>query len=97
MVNLLKPCRGDRNHHRAESRPTFAKEAAVAAKFIAHELPADFVKNLEDDRKAIDAGEDAVEGDDNEGVVSTAAVGRLIRDDMKEAVKKRLSIARGIT
>jgi len=38
----------------------------------------------EDDRKAIDAAEDAVESDDNEGVASTAAVGRLIRDGMKE-------------
>ena len=60
------------------------KKAGVAAKFIAHELPADFVQHLTDDRAAIDAAEDTMEGDDQEGVASTAAVGRLIRDGMKE-------------
>ena len=62
------------------------KKAGVAAKFIAHELPADFVQHLVDDRKAIDDAQDAEESDDSEGVESTAAVGRLIRDGMK-AVK----------
>ena len=60
------------------------KKAGVAAKFIAHELPADFVQHLTDDRKAVDDAQDAEESDDSEGVESTAAVGRLIRDGMKE-------------
>ena len=60
------------------------KKAGVAARFIAHELPADFVQHLTDDRKAIDDAQDAEESDDTEGVESTAAVGRLIRDGMKE-------------
>ncbi len=60
------------------------KNAGVAAKFIANELPADFVKDLTDDRAAIDAAKDEVESDDNEGVQSTAAVGRLIKAGMKE-------------
>ncbi len=60
------------------------KKAGVAAKFIAHELPADFVQHLTDDRAAIDAAEDAKESGDQGGVASTAAVGRLIRDGMKE-------------
>jgi hypothetical protein len=60
------------------------KKPDVAAKFIVHELPADFVKNLEDDRKAIDAAQDTVESDDAESVKSTAAIGRLIRAGMKE-------------
>ena len=55
-----------------------------AARFIAHELPADFVQHLTDDRKATDNAQDAEESDDSERVESTAAVGRLIRDGMKE-------------
>jgi len=60
------------------------KKPGVAVKFIAHELAADFVKNLEDDRKAAAAAQDAEESKDAEGVTSTAAIGRLIRDGMKE-------------
>lgn len=60
------------------------KKAGVAAKFIAHELDANFVQNLTDDRKAIDDAQDNVESDREGGVASTAAVGRLIGDGMKE-------------
>ena len=60
------------------------KKAGVAAKFIAHELPADFVQDLTDDRAAIDAAEDVQESGDQTGVASTAAVGRLVREGMKE-------------
>ena len=59
-------------------------ETGVAAKFIAHELPADFVQNLTADRQAIVVAQTAETIEDNEGVESTAAVGRLIRDGMKE-------------
>jgi hypothetical protein len=59
-------------------------KADVAAKFIAHELPADVVQDLIDDRAAIDEAKDEVESDDSEGVASTAAVGRLIKAGMKE-------------
>lgn len=60
------------------------KKAGIAAKFIAHELPTDFVQDLTDDRAAIDAAEDVQESGDQTGVASTAAVGRLIREGMKE-------------
>ena len=60
------------------------KKSSVAAKFLAHELPADFVQHLTDDRAAINAAEDAMESGDLGGVSSTAAVGRLIRAGMKE-------------
>ena len=59
-------------------------KAALAARFIAHELPADFVQDLADDRATIDAAQDAGEDADNDGVESTAAIGRLIMDGMKE-------------
>ena len=59
-------------------------KAGVAAKFIANELPADFVQDLADDRAAIDSAKDDVESDDNDGVKSTGAVDRLIKAGMKE-------------
>ena len=61
-----------------------AAKTALIARFVAHELPADFVTDLADDRKAIDAAKDATESDDGEGVESTAAIGRLIKAGMKE-------------
>ena len=63
---------------------TKKNKAALAARFIAHELPEDFVQNLADDRATIDAAQDAGEDADNDGVESTAAIGKLIKDGMKE-------------
>lgn len=60
------------------------KKPGVTEQFIAHELSAEFVKNLEEDRKAAAAAQDAEESKDAEGVKNTAAIGRLIRDGMKE-------------
>jgi hypothetical protein len=60
------------------------KKPGISAQFIAHELPADFAKNLEDDRKAVAAAQDAEEGSAAESVKSTAAIGRLIREGMRE-------------
>jgi hypothetical protein len=60
------------------------KKPGVAAKFIAHELPAEFVQHLTDDRQAIADAQDAQDGGDTNGVASTAAIGRFIRDGMKE-------------
>ncbi|MEO7933254.1 MAG: hypothetical protein ABIT76_08870 [Chthoniobacterales bacterium] len=61
-----------------------AAKTALAARFIANELPADFVQDLVDDRKAIDGAKDDVESVDNDGVENTSAVGRLIKAGMKE-------------
>ena len=57
---------------------------SVTAKFIAHELPADFVQDLTDDRAAIGNAKDNVESDDNQGEENTGAVSRLIKAGMKE-------------
>jgi hypothetical protein len=59
-------------------------KAGVAAKFTAYELPADFVQDLKDDLAAIAGADTAMESDDQEGVASTAAVGRLIKAGMAE-------------
>ena len=67
-----------------DNAATQTAKTALVAKFIAHELPGDFVTDLQGDRAAIDAAEDAKESGDQGGVASTAAVGRLIRDGMKE-------------
>lgn len=56
----------------------------VAAKFVAHELPADFLQQLNNQRQAIAAAQDAMENADCAGVSSTAAISRLIRAGMKE-------------
>ena len=56
----------------------------IAAKFIAHEMPADFVKHLAADRQAVVNAQDAMEGDDHAGLMSTAAIDRLMRAGMKE-------------
>jgi hypothetical protein len=55
------------------------EKPGVPAKFIAYELPADFVRDLKDDLAAIAAADTAMASDDQEGVASTAGVGRLIK------------------
>jgi hypothetical protein len=60
------------------------KKPGISARFVVHELPADFVKNLEDDRMAVVAAQDVEESDDAESVKSTAAIGRLIREGVIE-------------
>jgi hypothetical protein len=56
----------------------------VAAKFIAHELPAELVTQLTEDRRAIVDAQAAKQSVDSAGVASTATVGTLIRDGLKE-------------
>ena len=68
----------------------FARELAdpaVAAKFLAYELPADFVADLADDIAAIRSADADMQSDDQTGVASTAAVGRLIREGMAEVMQ----------
>jgi hypothetical protein len=62
-------------------------KAGVAAKFVAYELPADFVQDLKDDIKAIADADTDMESDDQEGVASTAAVGLLIKAGMAEVTQ----------
>jgi len=66
-----------------DNAATKAAKAALVAKFAAHELPADFAQHLADDRGAIDDAEDDVEGDREDSVKGTSAIGRLIREGMK--------------
>ncbi|MCM8610712.1 MAG: hypothetical protein NFW17_01290 [Candidatus Accumulibacter sp.] len=68
----------------------FARELAdpaVAARFLAYELPADFVADLADDIAAIRSADADMQSDDQTGVASTAAVGRLIREGMAEVMQ----------
>ncbi len=59
----------------------------VPAKFIAYEMPADFVQDLQDDIAAIRAADSEMDSDDQEGVASTAAVGHLICAGMAEVTQ----------
>ena len=62
-------------------------QPGVPAKFIAYEMPADFVQDLQDDLAAIRTADSAMDSDDHEGVASTAAVGRLIKSGMAEVAQ----------
>ena len=67
-----------------DSEPVRAAKNALAAKFIAHELSVDFVKDLATDRAAVLAAQVLEDTVGNDSVASTAAIGRLIRAGMKE-------------
>ena len=62
-------------------------QPGIPAKFIAYEMPADFVQDLQDDLAAIRSADDDMESDDQDGVSSTAAVGRLIKAGMAEVTQ----------
>jgi hypothetical protein len=62
------------------------KKPGVAARFIAHELPEDFVQRLEEDRDAIEAEQDSEELDRGGKVRGTAELNRLLRAARKEVV-----------
>ncbi|MCE9608597.1 MAG: hypothetical protein K8R23_00040 [Chthoniobacter sp.] len=68
---------------------TFGKDNATdfAAMFIAYELPSTFVQDLKDDLSAIREADAATNSDDQEGVSSTAGVGRLIKAGMAEVTQ----------
>ena len=67
-----------------DSEPVRTAKNALAAKFIAHELPADFVQDFASDRAAVTTAQVLEDTVDNDSVASTAAIGRLIRAGMKE-------------
>ncbi|MEY2466356.1 MAG: hypothetical protein QOD03_877 [Verrucomicrobiota bacterium] len=56
----------------------------VAAKFIAHEMAANFVASFQADRDAVDTAQDEMESGNEKSVGNTAAIGALIADGMKE-------------
>lgn len=60
------------------------KQPGVAARFVAHELPAGFDQHLADDLAAIATARDEQETDREAGVASTATVGKLIAAGMTE-------------
>jgi hypothetical protein len=61
-----------------------AAKAARIASFNAKGLPAGFEQQMVTDRAAIDGAHEAENDADTEGVQNTAAIGRLVRDGMKE-------------
>ena len=60
------------------------EKPGLADKFIAHALPADFVPQLIADRDALINFRKELGGEDQTGVISTAAIDRLMRGGMKE-------------
>lgn len=53
-------------------------KAALRARFVAYELPSDFVEDLRADRDALDERNDSKNSDNQEGVASTAAIETLL-------------------
>ena len=66
-------------------------KAALRAKFIAYELPADFVADLRADRDALDACNSGKHSDNLEGVQSTSAIDTLL--SQAQAIITRLDAA----
>lgn len=61
-----------------------AAKEALAQKFIAHDLPADFVQHLFDDRAAITGAKETLEQSREGGVENTGLIAQLIAELMKE-------------
>ena len=74
----------------ATPRPN-SPQAALRAKFIAYELPADFVEDLRADRDALDACNSGKHSDNLEGVESTSAIDTLL--SQAQAIITRLDAA----
>jgi len=62
---------------------TKTAKTALVAKFAAHEMPANFVTNLQTDRAAITDEEKNLESDSEDRVGNTAVISPLIRQGMK--------------
>lgn len=63
-----------------------AAKAALTARFIAYELPADFVEHLRADFDAIPKANEERRADNLEGVENTEAINRLLREGNAEVV-----------
>ena len=60
-------------------------KTALVARFVAHELPATFVDDLQGDLDDIAEANKQLESGDQGGVENTAALGRLAKEGMKES------------
>ena len=63
-----------------------AAKTALVARFVAHELAADFVDELQVDLQWIQGKDTEFDDSNVEGVENTAALGRLSKDGMKASV-----------
>jgi len=62
----------------ADSAAVKTAKAALRARFVAYELPADFVANLRADRKAVADANRLNQGETQEGVENTKLIGELL-------------------
>jgi hypothetical protein len=66
-----------------DSNAVKTAKAAMVAKFVAHEISAAFVTNLQTDRQAITNAQAAIESGSEDRVGNTAAINPLIQQGMK--------------
>jgi hypothetical protein len=67
-----------------DTAETTAAKAALRARFIAYEMPADFVADLRADRQAITEANQLNQGETQEGVENTALIGQLLEKAGKD-------------
>ncbi|MGL4398612.1 MAG: hypothetical protein ACRCXD_01980 [Luteolibacter sp.] len=75
----------------ADTPAQLTAKSALRAKFVAYELPADFVADLRADRAALAACNSGKQSDNSEGVESTSAIDTLLSE--AQAVITRLDAA----
>jgi len=71
----------------ADSAAVKTAKAALRAKFLAYELPGDFVADLRADRNAITNANRVNQGENQEGVESTTLIGELLGNANEEVVQ----------
>jgi len=67
----------------SDSNAVKTAKAALVAKFVAHEMSANFVTNLQTDRDAITDAQAAMESGSEDRIGNTAAISPLIQQGMK--------------
>lgn len=67
----------------ADSTATKTAKTALVARFVAHEMNANFVTNLQNDRKAVTDAQAEMESDSEGRVGNTAVISPLIRQGIK--------------
>lgn len=70
-----------------DSAATKTAKAALRAKFVAYEMPADFVEDLRADREAVREANTHNQGETQEGVENTSLIGQILgkaADDVQE-------------
>jgi hypothetical protein len=87
LTTLADAVLGRLEDQTADSAAVKTAKGALRARFVAYELPGDFVTDLRADRDAITAANRVNQGENQEGVESTALIGELLGKVNDEVVQ----------